>query len=58
MKDIFYSPITSIILYLLMGYLCWTYWSLPMVIIWSIFLVIYSEGRYNWKKFRKQQNKK
>ena len=55
MKKIIYSPVTSIILYLLMGYLCWVYWSLPMVIIWSIFIVFYSEGRYNWRKFKKNQ---
>jgi len=41
-----------------MFYFCWTYWSLPVVIVWSIFIVFYGEGRYNWKKFRKQQNKK
>jgi hypothetical protein len=68
MKDIIYSPIVSLILHICMFYFCWTYWSLPVVIVWAIlllllqsipiFLVIYSEGRYNWKKFRKQQNKK
>lgn len=56
MKKIIYSPITSIILYSIMGCLCWVYWSLPMVILWSIFLVFYSEGRYNWKKFKNNQD--
>jgi hypothetical protein len=55
MKDIIYSPIVSLILHIIMFYMLWFYWSLPMVILWAIFLVIYSEGRYNWKKFKKNQ---
>ena len=55
MKDIIYSPIVSLILHIIMFYMLWFYWSLPMVIIWSIFIVFYSEGRYNWKKFKKNQ---
>jgi uncharacterized membrane protein YwzB len=58
MKDIFYSPIVSLILHICMFYFCWTYWSLPTIIFWSLFLVLYTEKRHNWIKFRKQQNKK
>lgn len=56
MKDIIYSPIVSLILHIIMFYMIWFYWSLPTFLIWSIFLVVYSEKRYNWKKFKKQQN--
>ena len=55
MKNIIYSPIVSLILHILMFHFCWTHWSLPVVIIWAIFLVVYSEKRYDWKKFKKEQ---
>ena len=56
MKKIIYSPIASIILYSTMSYLCWIYWSLPAIILYSIFMVLYSEGKYSWNKFKNNQN--
>jgi hypothetical protein len=58
MKKIIYSPITSLILHIFMFYFFWKYWSLPMIIFWTLFIVLYTEKRYNWKKIKKQQNKK
>lgn len=55
MKDIIYSPIVSLILHIIMFYILWFYWSLPVVIIWSIFIIFYSEMRSNWRKFKKDQ---
>lgn len=55
MKDIIYSPIVSLILHIIMFYMLWFYWSLPMVIVWVIFIVFYTEKRHNWKKFKKNQ---
>lgn len=56
MKKIIYSPIASIILYSTMSYLCWIYWSLPTIILYSIFIVFYSEGKYSWNKLKNNQN--
>ncbi len=55
MKDIIYSPIVSLILHIIMFYILWFYWSLPMVIIWAIFIIFYSEMRSNWRTFKKNQ---
>ena len=55
MKDIIYSPIVSVILHIIMFYILWFYWSLPVVIIWAIFIIFYSEMRNNWRKFKKKQ---
>ena len=55
MKDIIYSPIVSVILHIIMFYILWFYWSLPVVIIWAIFIIFYSEMRNNWRKFKKNQ---
>lgn len=55
MKDIIYSPIISVLIYIIMFSLLWIYWSLVTVIIWAIFIVFYSEKRSNWKNFKKNQ---
>jgi len=55
MEKIIYSPIVSLILHIIMFYMLWFYWSLPMVILWALFIVLYTEKRYNWKKFKNSQ---
>lgn len=52
MKKIIYSPLVALLLTATFGYLTWRYWSLTSVILWSIFLVFYSESRYNWKNIK------
>lgn len=55
MKDIFYSPLVSLILNTTMFYILWVYWSIPVVIIWILFIVFYNDMRSNWRKFKKNQ---
>jgi hypothetical protein len=56
MKDIIYSPVSSLILHVIMIYFCWVTWSIPTMILWTVFTVFYNEKRYNWRKFKKSQN--
>jgi hypothetical protein len=55
MEKIIYSSTVSLILHIFMFYFCWTYWSLPLIIFWALFIVLYTEKRYNWKKFKNSQ---
>ena len=55
MEKIIYSPLVSLILHICMFYFCWTYWSLPTMILSAIFIVFYTEKRHNWKKYKKLQ---
>ena len=55
MRKILYSTSASIILYLTFGYFVIKYWSLTSVVLWSIFIVIYSESKFSWKKFKNKK---
>jgi hypothetical protein len=50
MKNFFYSLPVNIILYVLMFYLIWNYLSLPTIILWAFFLVIYGERSAEYRK--------
>ena len=54
MKNFFYSLPVSLILNVLMFYLIWNYWSLPVVIIYAFFVVIYSERASEYRKLKRQ----
>ena len=54
MKKFFYSLSVSLILNILMAYLIWNYWSLPMIIIYAFFIVIYSERASEYRKLKRQ----
>ena len=54
MKKFFYSLPVSLILNILMAYLTWNYWSLPMIIISAFFIVIYSERASEYRKLKRQ----
>ena len=54
MKNFLYSLPVSLILNLLMAYLTWNYWSLPMIIIYAFFVVIYSERASEYRKLKRQ----
>ena len=53
MKKFFYSLPVSLALNLIMIHLTWTYWSLPMIIVYAFFLVFYTEKSYNYRKLTK-----
>jgi len=55
MEKIIYSSTVSLILHIFIFYFCWTYWSLPLIIFGALFIVLYTEKRYNWKKFKNSQ---
>ena len=50
MKNFFYSLPVSLILNVLIFYLIWNYWSLPVVIIYAFFTVIYGERSAEYRK--------
>ena len=52
MKNFFYSLPVSLLLNLLMIHLTWTYWSLPMIVIYSFFLVFYTEKAFSYRKLK------
>ena len=54
MKKFLYSLPVSLILNILMAYLIWNYWSLPMIIIYAFFIVIYSERASEYRKLKRQ----
>jgi hypothetical protein len=58
MKKFFYSSIVTVLLNLAVGYLCYKYWSLPAVIVWAFFIVLYTERSSEWRKSQKSNSKK
>lgn len=54
MKKFFYSLPVSLILNILMAYLTWNYWSLPMIIIYAFSIVIYTERASEYRKLKRQ----
>lgn len=58
MKKFFYSIWVTLLLLIVMTYFTTKFWSLPMIIVWVIFYVFYFEKASNWRRFKKQQNKK
>ena len=54
MKNFLYSLPVSLILNVLMAYLTWNYWSLPMIIIYAFFIVIYTERASEYRKLKRQ----
>ncbi len=54
MKNFLYSLPVSLILNILMFCLIWNYWSLPVVIIYAFFVVIYSERASEYRKLKRQ----
>ena len=54
MKKFLYSLPVSLILNILMFCLIWNYWSLPMIIIYAFFVVIYSERASEYRKLKRQ----
>ncbi len=55
MKKFFYSNWVSFILFITMLSLTFMYWSIPMIILYSIFYIFYYEKAKNWRKFKKSQ---
>ena len=53
MKKFFYSIPLSIILNITIGYLCYTYWSLPALIVWAFFMIFYNERASEWRKLNR-----
>ncbi len=54
MKNFLYSLPVSLMLNILMAYLTWNYWSLPMIIIYAFFIVIYTERSSEYRKLKRQ----
>jgi uncharacterized membrane protein len=50
MKKLFYSLPVSIALNLIMIHLTWTYWSIPMIVAYVLFLIFYTEKAYYYRK--------
>lgn len=57
MKKIFYSPLVSLSLLLVLFYFVWNYWSFLSMLAWVIFMVLYYEKALEWRKNNKKQNK-
>lgn len=50
MKKFFYSMPVSLTLNIIMIHLTWTYWSIPMIVAYALFLVFYTEKAYRFRK--------
>lgn len=57
MKKIFYSPLVSLSLLLVLFYFVWNYWSFLSMLAWVIFMVLYYEKALEWRKNNKKQKK-
>ena len=57
MKKIFYSPLVSLSLLLVLFYFVWNYWSFLSMLAWVIFMVLYYEKALERQKNNKKQNK-
>lgn len=57
MKKIFYLPLVSLSLLLVLFYFVWNYWSFLSMLAWVIFMVLYYEKALERQKNNKKQNK-
>lgn len=53
MKKVFYSLTVSTILLVLLSILAYKFWSIPVIIVWILFLVLYFEKAREWRKSQK-----